>query len=147
MKEETQKLELHRDFPVDRDTVYQAWTEEAALRQWWRPLGHELDHVANEIREGGRVAYTFQGGKLQIEGEYREARPAERLVYTWNWKMKDEPVHDAAYLLTVEFAEHGEGSRLHVLQDQFATEEAIQPHREGWESALESLGSYLKRQG
>ncbi len=142
MNQQTHKLDLQRDFPVDRDTLYRAWTEEAALRKWWKPLGHELSSMTNDIREGGSVTYLFNE-LLQISGTYQEAEPAKRLVYTWNWKLKHEPIHDANYLLTVEFLEKGEGSRLHVVQDQFASEEAIHPHREGWEKALEELATYL----
>lgn len=149
---EALKLDAAKDFPVAKDRLYRAWTDEEELKRWWHPGDNKLISVENDIREGGIAKYEFQAAgdgekTFTISGAYKEAAPAERLVYTWNWQMPDAPVGDGEHLLTVRFSETGQGtSRLDVTQENFGTEEAIHPHRKGWDEALESLRAYLVNQ-
>ena len=139
-------LNIHftRDFAVSREALYKAWTSPEELRQWWKPLGKKLSEVKNELREGGAVQYVFEDGHLQINGIYKEVKEKEKLVYTWNWDLPDETVHRGEYLLTIVFKESGQNSTLDVMQENFKEAHAIQPHRQGWEQALEDLEKYLE---
>jgi uncharacterized protein YndB with AHSA1/START domain len=144
------RLYVQKDFGVTRDRLFDAWTKEEELKKWWHPMGNQLEKVVNEIKEGGKVQYEFtspEGGRLiTIEGEYKEVKGKERLVYTWNWNLADDAIQNAAFLLTVELLEQGEGSRLQVTQENFTDDESMQPHREGWEKGLEELRNYLEQQ-
>jgi uncharacterized protein YndB with AHSA1/START domain len=145
---ESLKLDASKDFPVGKDRLYRAWTDGEELKRWWSPGDNKLLNVENDIREGGSVRYEFQGADgektFTISGAYQQAKPGDRLVYTWNWQMPDAPIGDGEHLLTVRFADTGQGgSRIEVTQENFGTEEAIQPHRKGWDEALESLRAYL----
>lgn len=143
----TASFETEKDFPVGKDKLYEAWTTEEALKQWWKPNGNTLQKLTNDIKEGGEVKYEFADtdGKhlITISGTYDEAKPAERLIYSWNWDLPFEPVRNANYKLTVEFSDNGDGSHLKVKQDEFADEEAIIPHKEGWEKGLRDLETFL----
>jgi uncharacterized protein YndB with AHSA1/START domain len=144
-----QSIEISKNFSVSRSTLYKAWTDEAALKEWWKPMGKSLVEMENEVQEGGKVAYVFEDlenptGRLVIQGVYQTAIPEEKLVYTWNWVLDDIAVENANYTLTVEFSEQNEGTELRVQQHSEKELEGLQPHKAGWEDALDSLDNYLK---
>ncbi len=141
---EKAELQLTKEFPVPADVLYQAWTNDGELKQWWKPMGKNLESVENDIREGGAVRYRFQDG-LEISGEYKEVQEGKRLVYSWIWRFPEASLHNGDYVLTVEFAEAGEGSGLSVTQSASHDEHAIQPHEEGWQEALDALHSHLSK--
>ncbi|GAA4339054.1 SRPBCC domain-containing protein [Flaviaesturariibacter amylovorans] len=145
----TLELEIEYEFDAPADALYRAWTEEEALRQWWRPMGNELVRLTNEIEPGGRVEYEFQTTEgahaFTIRGTYKEVEPGRRLVYSWDWELPTNQPEDASFVLHVSFQEAGKGSRLQVRQEQFKSEETVQPHREGWEQGLQSLARYLEQ--
>lgn len=143
MSEQAQTINFQKEFTAAKDKLYRAWTEEASLKQWWKPMNKNLVSVESDIRPGGKVAYTFEGG-LKIHGEYKEAQPGEKLVYSWIWELPEASTHDGEYTLTVGFGGNGEKSSLTVLQEAFQHEQSVQPHREGWEGALEELKRFVE---
>ncbi|HVF80562.1 MAG TPA: SRPBCC domain-containing protein [Flavisolibacter sp.] len=144
------QIELTKDFGVSAEVLYKAWTTEDGLKQWWHPMGNTLRGLTNELRDGGKVEYQFSTAEgeeaFTISGVYKEVLPVKKLVYTWNWKLPSPSVQDTDFLLTIEFTSTGSGSSLHVMQENFTSEEAVQPHREGWENALQDLAAYLQKQ-
>ena len=142
-------LNLQKEFKVPVERLFEAWTQEDDLKQWWHPMGNQLVKVVNNIKEGGEIRYEFKndGNELPIviDGVYKEVKRHERLVYTWNWNIADEGIRNSEFLLRIEFLSQGNGSLLKVLQENFIDEEAVHPHREGWEKALEELKVYLER--
>ena len=144
-----QSIVISKRFPVSLDLVYKAWTEESALKDWWKPMGKTLVSVENNVQEGGNVEYVFQdddnpSGKLTISGTYQTAIPESKLVYSWNWVLDNIAVENANYTLTVEFSEEGEETELKIEQKRDKEMEGVEPHKEGWDEALESLGQYLE---
>lgn len=144
MNEQEQHITIQKEFATSKESLYRAWTEEASLKQWWKPMNKELTSVENDIRPGGNVAYTFEND-LKIHGEYKEAQPGEKLVYSWIWDLPDDSQHKGEYLLTISFSGDGEKSQLDVKQDNFQSEHSVQPHRDGWEKALEDLKQFVER--
>jgi len=142
-------VEVSRTFNVPVERLYQAWTSEEDLRQWWRPMENRLKHLTNDITPGGQVVYTFESDQgnevLTIKGDYKEVEAGRKLVYTWNWLLPTPTVHNSDFLLTVLFEPTENGSRLQVKQENFAHEESVQPHRDGWEKALTDLEQYLSK--
>lgn len=143
MNEQAPTINIQKEFNAAKDTLYRAWTEEGSLKQWWKPMNKTLVSVENDIRPGGKVVYTFDGD-LKIHGEYKEAQPGEKLVYSWIWDLPQDTVHGGEYQLTIGFSSDGEKSRLSVLQEAFQNEHSVQPHREGWEQALEELKCFVE---
>lgn len=139
-----------KTFQVPVSALYKAWTEEEELKNWWKPGGRTLSSLDAELEEGGTLKYTFEtleesNGNLVIDGEYREVLPEEKLVYTWNWSIDDAPVENGEYQLTVEFSGEGDASKLHITQENTGGQEAIHPHKEGWDKALAELDAYLSQ--
>ncbi|MEJ7560063.1 MAG: SRPBCC domain-containing protein [Pedobacter sp.] len=144
-----QSIEISKHFSVSASALYKAWTEESALKEWWKPMGKTLAHLENDIQEGGKVEYVFEdldnpAGKLMIQGVYQTVVPEKKLVYTWNWILNDVAVENANYTLTVEFSEQDGETELNIKQQREKELEGVQPHKEGWEDGLESLKQYLE---
>lgn len=142
------KLEIGKDFPVSVGRLYQAWTTEEQLKQWWKPMGSHLDHVQNDLKPGGKVEYHFENSEpsaaFTINGQYEEVAENEKLVYTWNWKLPGEHQVKSDFKLSIGFQKKGGQSRLHVLQENIHDEEAVKLQKEGWEKALNDLYQFLQ---
>ena len=136
-------LKTSKDFPVPVQRLYEAWTTENDLKQWWQPMSNKLTTMSNELKEGGKVHYAFETTEhnpaFEISGDYKEVKANERLVYTWNWQVPSDAIQDSEFLLTIEFVPQGNASRLEVKQENFTSEESVQPHKDGWEKALNAL--------
>lgn len=141
----TFKLETSKELSVPAHQLYKAWTEPEQLKQWWKPIGNHLNEVTNDIKKGGKVAYKFAEDTLRISGEYLEVKEGESLVYTWNWEFPNDAVKNGNFKLNVRFENKSNGSQLHVTQENFEDEETLQPHKEGWDKALNDLKNYLDR--
>ncbi len=105
-------------------------------------------NVENDVREGGAIKYEFEGKNNQktivITGQYKEVKPAQRLVYSWDWQMlRSEHLSNNHFELTVEFSSEGNGSKINVTQENEDENESIQPREKGWEDELESLNQFL----
>jgi uncharacterized protein YndB with AHSA1/START domain len=137
-------VQVTKNFPAKKEVLYKAWTDPESLKQWWKPMGKQLQEVENDIREGGVVRYRFQDG-LEVSGNYKEVAEGTKLVYSWIWQFPEESIHNGDYLLTVEFTESGAGSSLSVSQENIAEEHAIKPHEEGWQESLDALHDYLSK--
>lgn len=144
-----QTVSLSKDFPVSAERLFQAWTSPEELKQWWHPMGNQLTSVTNDLNPGGTVAYRFRNGdnpdEIEISGKYETVKPNEELVYSWIWHLPHQPIGNGDYKLRIRFVPQGQGSRLEVAQENFGSEEAVQPHRDGWEQNLERLKEYLGR--
>jgi uncharacterized protein YndB with AHSA1/START domain len=81
----TTALGLTRIIRAPRERVFAAWTEPAALRQWWGPGPVTCPEAHIDLRVGGayRIANRQVDGSITwISGEFQSVRPPEELVYT-----------------------------------------------------------------
>jgi uncharacterized protein YndB with AHSA1/START domain len=134
METSNASIKIEREFSAPVETVFSAWTEPEELKQWWKPLGSQLNEVRNELKEGGEIEYIFEAnGKtsLTIKGNYMEVSPKERLVYTWNWQPQEKELAESDYKLSVLFEDSGEGCRLVITQENFKSKESINLTKKG----------------
>ncbi len=140
-------LEMTVVLDAPRASVFRALSEAAVLPQWWGPAGFTTPEVELDLELGGRYRLGMQppdGGLFHLSGEYVEIDPPRRLGYTFRW---DEPAPDdqdtvVALALDVRDA----GTRLTVSHGEFATEERLALHRDGWTDSLERLRRLLESQ-
>ena len=140
-------LNATKEFSASPQSLYSAWTEPEKLKQWWKPMGSQLEEVISELNEGGRIEYHFTSdnrNNLTVKGRYMEVVPNEKLVYTWNWQMQDEALDDSEYKLTIVFKSAGSGSSIEVTQENNKDQEPLIPHKHGWDEALDHLAAYLE---
>lgn len=146
---EQSTLTASKTFQVPVEALYKAWTDAEQLKQWWKPMGLTLTQVDNELREGGKIAYNFEGQEgtgLTIEGTYQEVQAGQRLVYTWNWQLPDEKLN-SAYKLQVTFEGSGAQSTITVKQQEDEQQEAVKPKASAWDEELSNLASFLELGG
>jgi uncharacterized protein YndB with AHSA1/START domain len=137
-------LRLKRVLSSNREMVYGALTDQAQLAKWWGPRGFTAPHVEFDPRVGGsyRIAMQPPDGELfQLSGEFREVDPPARLAYTFRWHPPDPDDRETAVRLSLQ--KQGEGTELLLSQGEFATEQRLALHEEGWTESLDRLAQLL----
>lgn len=139
---ERPKLVLKRFYPVAAEKVWHAWTDGAALREWWGQ-GESPGWVAQlDVRVGGSFRFVLrdpQGQYHDVRGVYREVVPSRKLVFTWN-------LHDATAesesVVTVALHPVPGGTELEFRLDPVFDTRAA----DGWRAAFKRLGGLLEGQ-
>jgi uncharacterized protein YndB with AHSA1/START domain len=133
---------LERTYHAPPHRTFDAWADPERKGRWFagNPSDYELD-----FRPGGleRNAATHEGKKITWESLYREIVSEERIVYT-SVLCEDDAVATVS-LTTVEFAPHGEGTRL-VLTEAGAYldgREQAAWREQGTADWLDALGAFL----
>ena len=101
--EATQSREfvLKRSFAAKPSKVFEAWTRNELMAQWFGPR----DFTAKadlDVRPRGKYRVTMideDGVEWPIKGEYREISPGEKLVFTED--LSEHPIKFDELLLTV----------------------------------------------
>jgi uncharacterized protein YndB with AHSA1/START domain len=94
--------------------------------------------TAQELRPGGayRIEIDDGAGKhYSLAGEYREVRPPERLVFTWQWAHEPK---DLVSVVTAELRAVGSGTEVRLRHEGLA-EATREGHRSGWELCFDRL--------
>ena len=156
IKENNIKLQLTRVFDAPRELVFKAWTDANQLKQWFGAAGCEgslLQSVTVDARGGGK--YRIQVRRADGEfftsvGVYREVKPPERLVFTWQFEKDgsgDEfgEVEPPEMLVTLEFKARGKQTELILTHEKFASIESRDRHEEGWGRCLAELGKFVAK--
>jgi uncharacterized protein YndB with AHSA1/START domain len=137
---ERPKVSLKRVYPVAPEKVWRAWTDGAALRQWWSQ-GESPGWVAElDVRVGGRCRFVLrdpEGEYHDVRGVYREVAPHRKLVFTWN--LHDAPP-EAESIVTVVLTAVPGGTELEFTLDPVFDPRAL----DGWRGALKRLGQLLE---
>ena len=110
---QTTSLQVRRTFAASREKVFRAWTDPQTLKQWFGPPGFKTTVADVDLRVGGKFRLTLQkptGEVVSAFGTFREIRPSERLVCSWNWDYND--IGDT--ILTLEFNDIGGETELVV---------------------------------
>jgi uncharacterized protein YndB with AHSA1/START domain len=70
INKETQTVQCSLEFNSPLDKVWQAWTNEQILSQWWAPAPWKAETKSQDFREGGYWVYAM----VSPEGEKHWAR-------------------------------------------------------------------------
>jgi uncharacterized protein YndB with AHSA1/START domain len=84
MATDLQDFAFSRTFDAPRERVWRAWSDAAALAQWWGPKNTEMRVLKLDFRPGGMFHYTiaFQPGhEMYARFIYREIVVPERIVF------------------------------------------------------------------
>jgi uncharacterized protein YndB with AHSA1/START domain len=136
-------LTITRLLPASRQAVFDAWTDEASVRQWMCPEGVLVAQVTLDVRVGGafRVDMLVDGQRLAHTGHYREINPPEKLAFTW--VSKDTRQRDT--LVTITLIALGDSStELRLTQTLLPDDESVRDHTQGWTEILEHLAATLR---
>jgi uncharacterized protein YndB with AHSA1/START domain len=137
-------LSVARFYEVSPEKVWRAWIDPKALGQWFRPNASFSIPVAEaDVRIGGSfrvLMVNARGEEFDLNGVYREVVPARRLVMTWGWK--NQPGHES--VVTVILRPSGGGTQLELVHEGYLDFVDQPTHEEGWNGALDTLGTILK---
>jgi uncharacterized protein YndB with AHSA1/START domain len=141
-------VRVQRRFAAPRERVFDAWTNEDVLREWWAAMPTmSPGEIDVDLREGGhyRMQMRTDDGQVHtVVGEYREIRRPERVAYTWAWESNEDAMAGSAdTLVEVDFAEDGDGTLVTLTHSGFAGAEIAGMHEQGWNGTLESLARHL----
>ena len=143
-------LQQTRFIRAARDKVFDAFTEEALLRQWHCPRGMSVVHCRCEPRAGGEWQLGMQardGTRLAVGGAYREVLRPQRLVYTWAWQGENSPMAGVETLVEVDLIERDGGTELRLRHSGFPAAAASEAHAAGWRSTLNRLLDQVDARG
>ncbi len=135
------ELRVERLIPAPPERVFALWTEPDQLVKWWGPEGYQVPAIAMDVRPGGSWRTTMIGtdGVTRIvSGVYRAIEPPRRLVMTWGWH-DDKGGRGHETEITVTFAPAPGGTKLVLLQKEFATKAERDGHNAGWSSSFDKL--------
>ncbi|GIH04251.1 ATPase [Rhizocola hellebori] len=96
------EIVMTRVFDAPRQAVFEAHSSCEHITQWWGQPGDKLG-CEMDFREGGRyrfVQHKQDGSELAFRGEYREIKPFELLVQTFEFE--GMPGHIAVERLVFE---------------------------------------------
>lgn len=112
------EVRIEREFDASREAVWRAFTEAELVVQWWG-RGNRLDLERFEVERGGhwRFVEHANGEAHGFEGRFREVKPMDRLVYTFEWD--GMPGH--VVVETVELEDLGNGRTRVVTHALFHT--------------------------
>jgi uncharacterized protein YndB with AHSA1/START domain len=100
-----------RVFDAPRDRVWKEWTEPERFADWFGGVECEvpLSTISMDVRPGGKFRATMFCGRerrmIRWAGEYRQAVPPERLVFT----LTSQPGNELYELVTVQLSDLGDG--------------------------------------
>ena len=145
------KVVVERTFQARRERIFRAWTDPDWMGKWFAPAPLKPVEVAANPVVGGafRIGMPQEDGSIHFAvGRYVEVLPPQRLVFTWAWQ-GEEPTQSggaapAETLVTVEFFELGEATRVVLTHERLPTPASQEDHRRGWGLCLDNLELYLK---
>src|SRR6476646_6623292 len=78
------EIRLLRVFDAPVAVVWDAWTQDKQVAQWWGPRGFTITTHSKDLRPGGNWDYTMHGPDgvdYPNKTLYHEVEPYSRLVY------------------------------------------------------------------
>jgi uncharacterized protein YndB with AHSA1/START domain len=140
-------LTLTREYHAPPESVWRAWTDAKAVKQWWgQPPGEPVAAAELDVRIGGRFRICFggkDGNEHECAGVYKEVVKNRKLVFTWIWP-RTTPERES--LVTITFNAKGDGTELVFRHEGFINEKVRDQHKGGWTTMLENLADFLKAQ-
>lgn len=132
-------LHLSRDLFVPRELVFDAWTQEEHLIQWYSPHPNSQRDVRLDPRAGGTIVLAWEdstGVTCVDEGRFTDiSRPAGfRCTLTTATGFTQ---------LEVNLVDLGGACRIDLRHTAFATESERDARRALWEALLDRLEGYF----
>lgn len=157
--ERGQDLVIERTISATPSRVWKAWTDAAALVQWWGPKGFTCPVYHMDLKVGGKYLYCMKspdGQEYWGAGEYREILPNRRLVFSDNFADSNGKIVPASFygmtadyppnmLVMVTFEENGNLTKMTVHHVGIPAGEERENARLGWIQSFDKLDNLLKR--
>ncbi len=117
--------------PFDTGTTYDYWVSSDTVI----PPAASMNI---DPREGGVYQLVMPGG-FSMNGKFTEVEPGKALRYSWLWDGDDEES-----VVSVTFSANADGTAVHIIHGEFATQEAYDNHATGWDSYVEGFTAFVR---
>ncbi|MDQ6658219.1 MAG: SRPBCC domain-containing protein [Actinomycetota bacterium] len=135
-------LNHQHTFKAGPERLWQAWTTEAGLADWWWN-GWPTTTYTVDLRVGGSYRITAEPQGIGVHGEYLEIVPLQRLVFSWIW-VYDGVDGDLTEHVEVQFVPVDGGTRVDLLHTgQWTGREPADNYLLGWQHVFGSLEQLL----
>ena len=138
-------LEQARVFDAPTERMFGLLTDPTELAKWWGPHGFTTPEIQLDLRVGGIYRFTMQppdGEAFHLSGAFLEVHPSDRVSFTFRWDEPDPDDRETVVVLSLD--SQGRATKVSLRQAEFATEERLELHRNGWADSFEKLDSVLK---
>ena len=142
-------LRMERVIRAPRERVFDAWTQFGDMRKWLAPTPLTVPEGSIDLRVGGTFTATMvrPDGTMHImRGKYLEIDRPVRLVYTHAW-VRDNGRSELLTpdtIVTLEFHEEGDATRVVLTQTGFADKANCDSHEGGWSGSFRNLTQLLE---
>ncbi len=156
MQEAKRELTLTRNFDAPIQKVWKYWTDTSLLQQWWGPNGVTNPTCVFEVKPGGKIDIVMlageelgpmKGQRWPMKGEVKEVEAPNKLVFTGQAIVNDEPVLEN--LVTVNLVQEGDKTKLtiHISVTKTTPEAAgpLQGMEMGWNQQLDKLVKFVEK--
>lgn len=120
-----------------QETVFGFFTDNARWAAWWG-AGSTIDATP-----GGKVYIRYPNG-VEASGEVIEARPPERIVFTFGYA-SGKPIPPGSSRVTIRLQLEEDGTRLQLLHE-FAEAAPRDEHIPGWRFQLSLFGNLVSNE-
>jgi uncharacterized protein YndB with AHSA1/START domain len=154
-------VEIDRVFHAPIEEVWNAWTSEDLIKQWWGPEGYSCPEAHLDFREGGKYNFAMKGPDQKVSwsgGTVEEIIPFQKIVCTDHFTDKEgHPVPASEYgmagdwpenlYMTVTFERSNQVAneiKMHLLYEGVPTsmhDDCVQ----GWNSSLDKMERLVER--
>jgi uncharacterized protein YndB with AHSA1/START domain len=139
------ELKMEREFSHSPSEVFQAWTQEDALRKWMGPGEITAPDSKMDTSVGGVLTIPMvhaDGSVMTASGKILELVPDRKLRFTWAWDQEDGSAGQTMEI-TLDFIATKMGTMLTLHQTNFIDDEARDHHFKGWTGCFEKLEGHL----
>ncbi|MCC6928371.1 MAG: SRPBCC domain-containing protein [Gemmatimonadaceae bacterium] len=148
--EAANEIRITRVYDAPVSLVWDAWTKDEHVGQWWGPRGFSLTTHSKDLRPGGTWVYTMHGpdGKDWPNfTRYHEVEPRAKLVYDHGASSADaKPM----FRVTATFKDIGGKTELDMRMTLATAEEAAQARAfvksAGGNGTWDRLAEFLEKQ-
>ncbi len=145
----TVPLVVRRQIAAPRRRVFEAFSRADLLVQWFTPTAEVgLDILAFEFREGAAFRFRYvmpDGRRPVVGGVYERIAAPEEIVVSWLWEAPD-PLQGVDMRVRFRFEQAGDATEVVIRHEKLPSDAACTIHQDGWEAALDRLGSFLSHQ-
>jgi uncharacterized protein YndB with AHSA1/START domain len=146
-KNKSNKIEITRVYEAPIEMVWDAWTDDRQVSQWWGPRGFTLTTHSKDLKNGGHWHYTMHGPDgvdYENTTQYLEFKKCQRLVYDHGGNKERPPL----FRVTATFSDLGGKTKLHMSM-AFETPEAAEESKKfikqaGGTGTWDRLAEYLE---
>lgn len=146
----THDFTLIRVISAPLDRVWQAWSDEQIVKDWWGPHGFTAAVHRMDFREGGTALVSMSSpdfGQIYNTWTYTRIVPRERIEFDSRFSNGEgkaiAPIAPGVPDLVphvVSFRDLGDGqTELSITESGYASEEAMKMSRAGQEQVLDKL--------